>query len=380
MVRLLTAYTFEADEFEVALAEILEQLDIENNCLNNSAAFLFCHPDFISTGVAQGIAAALPFEVAGATTVCNLTQGLRDLTGLTVSVMTSDTVEFTAASLSCCNTAEDVVRIYKKVAEGRDGVPSLIFPLASSVLSGDLAVTVLNELTDGQTPLFGSNVIENNANVSQSNALHNGLSIHDGLVLIVAWGELNAKFFVSEIDEKSIQEQHAVITKSNGHIIMSINDLCPADYLESIGISDEQANGNLKAVPFVINLRDGTKPVVRAIFGLTPEGYIIASGAVSENATISVGSLNEDDVARITDQTIENALSSGKSKGMLFFPCVSHFWMMESSPFEIIQNKIDCVVPYQVFYSGGEICPVYDSTGKLHNRYHSFTCIACSFE
>ena len=379
MVKLLTAHTLEADELEVALAEILEQLDLENNCLKNSAGFLFCHPDFTSTNVAQGIAAALPFEVVGATTVCNLTQGLQDLTGLSVSVITSDTVEFTAASLSGCQTEEDVVKIYKQASVGRSGVPSIIFPFASNVISSDLAVNVLDKLTDGQTPLFGSNVIANTTDTSRSGALHNGLTIHDGLVILVAWGELEAKFFVSEIEKNPLQKQLAVITKVNANIIMSINGFPPIEYLESIGISREQADGNLQTVPFVIDSRDGTKPIMRGTYGITDEGYIIASGIIPENATITVGSLGEDDVAHITAKTLENVLSSGKSTGLLIFPCVSHFWVAESTALEIKQSEIEGVIPYHIFYSGGEICPIYDSDGKMSNRLHSFTCIACSF-
>ena len=223
MVQLLTAYTLEADEFEIALAEILEQLDLEHNALKYSAGFVFYHPDFMSTGVAQRIAEALPFEVVGATTVCSLTQDLQDITGLSVSVMTSDTIEFTSASLPNCHTEEDVAQIYKKAAVGRSGIPSLIFPFAASVVSGDLAVTVLDKLTEGQTPLFGSIAIENNMDSSQSSALHNGQSVQEGLVLLMAWGELNVKFYVSELIENSIQTQRAIVTSVKENIILSID-------------------------------------------------------------------------------------------------------------------------------------------------------------
>ena len=380
MVRLLTAYTLEADELEVALAEILEQLDLENNCLKNSAGFLFCHPDFISTGVAGGIAEALPFEIVGATTVCNFTHGLSGLTGLTISIMTSDICEFSAASLASCNTAEDVAEIYKTASEGRRERPSLIFPFAVSALSSGLAVEVLDKLTNGQTPLFGSNVVESTADISQSAALHNGMSICDGSVILVVWGELNARLIVSEINEGSLQEQIAVITESEGCIIKSINNACPTKYLESMGISGERDSGNLQLLPFIIDFRDGTKPVARGFYSITDEGYIITNGFVPENSTLAVGYLNSDEVIRVTDKTFENALACGKPAGMLIFPCVSHFWILEGSPFKVIQAKVDGVIPYQVFYSGGEICPIYGSNGKLYNRYHSFTCIACVFE
>ena len=379
MVRLLTAHTSEAYEIEIALAEILGQLDIENNCLKNSAGFLFFHPDFIETGVAQGIAKALPFDVVGGTTVCNLTEGLRELAGLSISVMTSDTVEFTTASLPSCQTEEEIIQVYKAAAAGRSDIPSLIFPFVTSA-GGDVTINIIDKLTGGKTPCFGANAVDNTAEVSQGVALHNGNIFPKGLVILAAWGETNAKFFVSELSDDYIQKQHAVITKSEGHIIMSINDIRPSDYLSSIGVSLEQADGNLHAVPFIIDFCDGTPPVARVFYKLTPEGYIITGGAMPNNSTVAVGSLEVEDIINLTNKTLEKILSSGKSKGVLIFPCVSHFWMLENMPFELIQDKLDKKVPYHVFYSGGEICPTYDSKGKIHNRFHSFTCIACSFE
>ena len=379
MIRLLTASTLEAYELEVALAEILEQLDMESNCSKYSAGFLFCHPDFIDTGVAQGIAEALPFEVVGATTVCNLTDGLRDLAGLTVSVMTSDTVEFSAASLPGCKNDEDIAKIYEEASAGRSGVPSLIFPFATTA-GGDIAVNALDKLTGGKTPLFGTNAVDNTAHVSQAVTLHNGNILRQGLVILAAWGELRAKFLVSELSDDFIQKQRAVVTKSKEHIIMSINGIRPSDYLNSIGISLEQADGNLHAIPFFVDFCDGTKPVGRVFYKLTPEGYIITGGATPKNSTIAVGSLDARDIMNLTTKALENILDSNKSRGLLLFPCASHFWALESTPFGLIQDKINQKIPYHVFYSGGEICPVYDSEGKMHNRFHSFTCIACSFE
>ena len=379
MIRLLTAQTLEADEFEIALAEILEQLDMENNSLKNSAGFLFCHPDFIDTGVAQRIAEELPFEVVGATTVCNLTEGLRDISGLTISVITSDTVEFSAASLAGCKNEEDIVKVYEAASAGKNGVPSLIFPFATTA-GGDIAVNVLDKLTGGKTPLFGTNAVDNTAHASEAVTLHNGTTFRQGLTVIAAWGELNAKFLVGEISEDFIQKQHAVVTKSDGNIIMSINDMGPADYLNSIGIGFEQADGNLHAIPFFVDFCDGTDPVGRVFYKLTPEGYLITGGIIPENSTIAVGSLDVQDIIRLTERTLERIVSSNKSKGLLLFPCVSHFWVLETTPFELIQDKLDKKIPYQVFYSGGEICPVYDGEGKMYNRFHSFTCVACSFE
>ena len=379
MIEMLTAHTLEADDTEYALNEILEQLNLDEKARKNCAGFLFCHPDFIETGVAQHIATSLPFEIVGATTVCNLTEGLRDLAGLSISVLTSDTVEFTASSLPGCHTSDEIAMVYRESVGERNGIPSLIFPFATSAV-GDNAVRILDELTDGGTVFFGTNAVDNTADSSQAVALHNGTIFHDGLVLLMAWGEIKATFHVKEIGNDMVQKQHAIITKSDGHVIISINDICPADYLSSVGISREQAAGNLHAIPFIVDLQDGTAPVARVFYDLTPEGHIVTGAVMPENATVAVGTLEKNDILRLTTEALSGVLDSGKSNGLLLFPCVSHFWAMEDTPFALIQDRLDGVIPYHVFYSGGEICPVFSENGKMHNRFHSFTCVACSFE
>ena len=99
-----------------------------------------------------------------------------------------------------------------------------------------------------------------------------------------------------------------------------------------------------------------------------------------ENSTLAVGSLEKSDIIRLTNEALDSILASGKSSGLLLFPCVSHFWALEDTPFALIQDKIGKAIPYHVFYSGGEICPVYRPDKGIRNRFHSFTCIACSFE
>ena len=379
MIQILTAHTLEPDDAEFALEEILEQLDLENNKKQYAAGFLYCHTDFAETGVAQSIAEALPFDVVGGTTVCNLTGGMRDIAGLTISVITSDTVEFTSAFSADCHTEDDIAKVYAEASAGRSVAPSLIFPFVTSAI-GDIVVSALDKLTEGKTPLLGTNALDNTTNSSRAVAIYNGKTYKEGFAMLVAWGELKAKFFVSEISEDFIQKQRAVITESEEHIIMSINDMRPADYLESIGISREQATGDLLSIPFILDMCDGTKPVARAFYGLTPEGYIVTGGTMKKNATVAIASLESDDIIRLTNKTLDSVLSSGNSKGMMLFPCVSHFWTMEKSPLELIHDKMDNTIPYHVYYSGGEICPVFDSNDKMVNRFHSFTCVACSFE
>jgi hypothetical protein len=62
MIKMLTAFTREADEAEVAVSEILAQLDLEHKLLAHSVGIMNYYFDFFETGVAGAISDALPHK------------------------------------------------------------------------------------------------------------------------------------------------------------------------------------------------------------------------------------------------------------------------------------------------------------------------------
>jgi len=69
MIKVLTAYTYELDNHEKAVQDILDQINIQNSLLKNTAAILLCHVKFIEMGVMEKICKSLPFEVLGCTSM-----------------------------------------------------------------------------------------------------------------------------------------------------------------------------------------------------------------------------------------------------------------------------------------------------------------------
>ncbi len=382
MIKLLTAYTLEADDADFAISEILQQLDLAQNALAHSAGFLFCHPDFIETGVAQRIGEALPFEVVGGTSIATVTKGLSDLVGLSLSVLTSDTVSFQAVHTTQ-RGPQAMEALYQEGQKGQANPPSMIFPFVPLGMAADMevALEVMDRLSGG-VPIFGSLTVDHTPDFSRVFSLHNGEAFQDGLVFLFAFGDLTPEFYVAEISPSRIQKQRAIITDSDGHILKKVNDMLLIDYLESIGLQRGQAEQGIAAIPFVIDLGDGTKPVARAFHSITEEGFVLVGGHMPIGATLAIGSLEYADVMRMAQETMDFILSGPPQQSALMFPCASHFFVLGSKASEevaLFHQRMDDACAYQVCYSGGEICPVYDQKGKLHNRFHSFTCVACKF-
>jgi hypothetical protein len=381
MMTMLTAYTLEVDDAEYALQEILEQLDLENKRLKNAAAIMICHSDFIKTGVAREIAEKLPFDVVGGTSLATMTSGADDSLMLSVSVLTSDDIEFVAFNTTDLANEESYAKAYN--AAKKDGTPALVIPFVPLLIAVAHEQVMLNlDKAVGGAPIFGTVAADHTVDYSTCHTIFNGNISQNALAVLTVWGDFNPVFCYSEMSERYHQRQRAVITKAQGNMLMEVNNTPVLEYLETIGLTKGQGAEALGGVPFLIDFGDGTKPLARGVHTITPEGYAICGGNMPENATFAIGSVERDDVLRLTEDTLRDVFGTGKKQGLLMFPCASHFLVLGSDSQEqkdIIKRMIPSDIPYQVGYSGGEVCPAYDGQGHTHNRFHSYTFVACIF-
>jgi len=90
MIKVLTASTYELDDAEKAVQEILSQIAPQTALLKNSAAMLFCHIKFIEMGVMEKVCKSLPFDVVGCTSLYFALPNIEGEIMLAVTVLTSD--------------------------------------------------------------------------------------------------------------------------------------------------------------------------------------------------------------------------------------------------------------------------------------------------
>ncbi|ULQ59833.1 FIST C-terminal domain-containing protein [Brucepastera parasyntrophica] len=152
--------------------------------------------------------------------------------------------------------------------------------------------------------------------------------------------------------------------------------------MQSLGLMTDYGVEGTNAIPFVIDYNDGTKPIARAIYAITTEGYAACGGEMPVNATLAIGSIDYEDVIGTTTETVETVLHTDKKEGLLIFSCLARNLALGAdalAEMETVSEKIQSSVPYHFSYSGGEICPVYTEDGNLVNRFHNNTFIACVF-
>jgi hypothetical protein len=379
MIKSITAFTREIDDAEAAVAEITGKLGLEKNLLKNSLGIVSCFSDFDDTGVLEAVCGAMPFDCVGATSCLCAVGGEIDQIILAITVLTSDDCDFRTTEVPICGKYEDSIGSALTAMLGQsEEKPALFlsfFPLMNTV-SGDMMLTAIDKATGG-VPLFGTMALDHTPDYSTAKTVRNGRAFREAVVLGAVYGAPNVSFGVASLDENNCRRQKALITASDGNILIGVNGKTALEYLEEIGLTKAELAVGLGVIPLVVDHKDGTKPVARAVFALTPEGHAVCGGAMPEGATLTLGSVDRGDVLQTTENIIK--LFADGDSFVLGYSCMARYLVLgmdNTAEAEKMRGGFGDA-PYFFAYSGGEICPLPDADGKLKNFYHNYTNAFC---
>jgi hypothetical protein len=384
MIKSFTAVTHDIDDEKAAVSDILRQLDLdgENTLLAHSVGILSCYSEFLDSGAAAAICDGLPFDVVGATTIAGGASGEMGDTVLALLVLTSDDVQF-AVSLSEPVPDENEATLracYETAAAKLPGKPAVMLsfvPLLTS-MGGDYYVERMSAIS-GNVPNFGTLAVDHNADYHDSQVVLNGQAWRDRLGILLLYGPVDPVFFIGAISEDKLFPDKVAVTSSKGNQLESVNGASVSEYLDSLGLERDE-DGNIPGInsfPIIVDFNDGTDPVARVMFALTPEGYAVCGGNIPVGSTLSVGSFDPDEIIETTRRTLKEALASGKRGAILMYSCVGRFFAQgydQTAELEQVRQLMTTSdTRYLAAYSGGEICPVYGKAGNLVNRNHNNT-------
>jgi hypothetical protein len=188
-------------------------------------------------------------------------------------------------------------------------------------------------------------------------------------------------FFIGSISAYRVFWEKGTVTASKDNLLSGVNGVSVMDYLKGLGLTTDK-DGNIagiNAFPFIMDYNDGTRPVVRVMFAITPDGSAVCGGHVPEGVTLMVGSITAGEVLTTTEAVLKEALASGKDRSWLMFSCVGRFFALGfNTNAEMVKTgSLLGDTPYHLTYSGTELCPVYGKDGSLVNRSHNETMVIC---
>lgn len=382
---MITAVTRELDDIDAALEALFSQLDLPHTLKKNAVGLITCDSEFVNTGVVAALGKKLPFDTVGITTRLGASKGLVGPELLSVAVLTSDDVEFSAVlsqPLSVGNVEGPVCNAYNEALATLSGSPALVLaypPLMPEIGSGPIVESLRK--VSGKTPVFGTLSCDETIDFSTCKTIYNGTALPDAMALVLLRGAVHPRFFVTAIPEKNLQKQYAIITEADAFTVKKVNDMPFVEYLATIGILLEHLQGTY-TIPFIVDFADGSKPVARGLYSITEDGDAIFGGEMPEGATISIGSLDYEGIIETAKTTAYAVRGAENAGGVLMYSCLSRNIILGTKSNDELKEVIDILgdgLAYQVCYSGGEICPVETTTGALVNRMHNYTFIACVF-
>jgi hypothetical protein len=383
MIKSICLKTTEADDVDAAVSEITAQLAKEK-LLRHSVGLVTCFADFVSSGVLAALAEELPFPLAGATTLAASTNDIHGEVILILTVLTSDDVEFvTAVTDPILTEDEGLLRAaWEKAAAGRAGKPALMLSFAPLLLnvSGDFFVDAWSRII-GNVPNFGTLAVDHNQDYHESQTILGGEAYRDRYVFVLCYGELESEFFIGGISDVKAFKEKGVVTSSQGNLLKGVNGVSVADYLVSLGL-EKDGNGAIKGVnsfPFILDYNDGTQPVIRVMFAITPDGSAVCGGKIPEGATLTVGIINSEEVLTVSEALLRKVKERARGRTLLIFSCVGRYFALGFNPNAEMEKVREILgdIPFHLCYSGTELCPVGGKDGNTTNRSHNDTIVIC---
>ena len=382
MITMYTARTSEIDEIELALSEIKEQIDL-SALKRNSGGLIFCHIDFVESGVVAALCDELPFNVIGMTSMASVDGHGYGLFDLTLTVLTSDEVSFEAGMTG--NIAHDTYEreidaLYADIRGRAGSDPAMIFTFMPYVrdVAGYEVVEAMDKACHG-IPLWGSITNSVDFTYETVQTVCNGKALPAGVAMMFVNGPVKPQFIVSSLPEHNITNNRAIVTKSDKAVLREVNDLPILEYLANIGL--EITKENITSTPLMIYFDGATEPVALGFYTLYEDGSVLAGGALPAGTSFAVGSIDGEGIFESAEKGLKQILERENRNATLLLPCVTRYIMLapdQEGELRLIRERLSgSEKPFMMGYSGGEICPMRGPDGKYHNRFHNYTFCAC---
>ena len=382
MIQMYTARTSEVDEVSEAIREIKDQIDF-TALKKYSGGIIFCHMDFIDSGMVAALCEALPFNTIGMTSMASADEHGYSLFDLTLTVLTSDEVTFEAGmtdSITHDGYKDEINRLYSRIRGRTQSEPAMILGLVPYIqdVAGYEVVAAMDEACHG-IPIWGSITSGVDFNYDTVQTICNGKHLSSGLAMMFLTGPVEPKFIISSIPERNITSNRAIITKSRGAVLYEINNLPVLEYLSTIGLLITREN--ITTTPLMVYYDAAEAPVALGFYTLFEDGSVLTGGEMPVGTSFAVGSIDAEGILESAESGLNRVLAHKDRQATLLLPCVTRYIMLapdQEGELRLIKEKLSqSGSPFTMGYSGGEICPMPGKDGKLHNRFHNYTFSAC---
>jgi hypothetical protein len=385
MIRALIAQTNEIDEADLAVVNLLAQLELPQNLLRYSVGIVFAHVESLDEGLLEALAQALPFPMTGVSVP--LTSSQTDKVGfslLTLTVLTSNDVVF-SASLSEPLEDDDEQQA-EKFGEAlwashggqRPKLGLLFGPPNNHSLQADAMVEGLSKAMPGCN-FFGGVAGDYTTSSTPPGLIFGGRTYLNRYSVILLFGLVRPKFSLINIPERRALKHRAIVSRCEGNRVMEVNGVPITEYLGKLGMLPAEKTISIH-VPFLVTDSSARTRIIM-LESILPDGTGQFSRSMPPNSTLGLAGFDETDVLRtareLTDEIkwetfdfcfIQSCLARSIVLGLNYL-----------SEFNLFKSELGDLQPYILYYSGGEFCPVLEDDGETVNKFHNMVLASCRF-
>jgi hypothetical protein len=379
MIDIFTSFTEEAENADRAVEDIKRVLE-KSVLAANSVGILHCDSDFVDSGVMRAVCESMPFDVVGCTTFSSSTNGGMGLI-LSLTVLTSDDVEFVSGVTPevTDDPRSPVGTLYETFAvlPERPGM-FFAFPPFLRNFSGDAFIRAL-DVCSGGVPVFGALPVSNDPEFRGCFTIRNGVHYERSLVLLGLYGNVDPYFFSISVDFVDILKQHAIVTRSRGNCVISINNMPAQNYFESVGLITRQNPKALQGLALVFYPKNAPM-LIRFCRDYNPERSVVLTGEVPEGSSLAISTVGPETIMRSAEEKIYDALSIARGRGMLMYSCAMRSWLLGIYGMDEHKKAAECIgkaSPYHLVYTAGELIPAMSQGGKTANVLQGGSLIIC---
>lgn len=397
-----TFTTFELDEPAVGAQDLADAVRAGLERKKNTIGILLCYSDIEIAEFVRELSNRLDFEFAGCCCIASMDEGegFHEMAA-TLLVLSSDDCEFALAQSDAIdpqNVYEQSRLTYERAAEKltRAPVTAFVVPPYELAIMLDEYVDAFNAFARG-LPIFGGLPSYNHSG-DNNVTIYNGTVSAEKMVLIAMSGAIRPVFSVQTVSGTSVDLKRKV-TKAEGNVVYRVGSQTFVDYMREIDFPIDVATSDNATVAFVANplLLENVKleggedfSFVRTLHEIdTDEGTGTAIGKIPEGATLSICSMNREDIeqaaTRATKELREkiqaNEADGYRYSAIIAISCIGRYIQMmpkNSSEADLLLKGLPEGLSFAGFYGYGEIGPLPLSLKASINFAHNESIVLCA--
>jgi hypothetical protein len=387
-MKVIIARTTELDDEAAALGIITKQIAAAGQLEKNTVGMMFCHYEFIYSGVGEYIAKNLPFPVIGSSTTLagfSIDEGAEDNCDhrqlrLVLLIMSADDVQFTpvlSEPLSPEIAADDICKnMLGEIGKQKLGfmiLPHIILTDTESLLEAVTACT--------NAQIFGGTAVDDSPTyIENCFVIANGTAYRDRAVFLFMKGNIDPHFASIVVKDDKYFEITAIITESKGNEIISLDGRPVTEFLTKLGFNLTESKADaINTAVMLVDDGDGDT-YGRSMMNLTHDDHLVVGGRVTTGATVSIAIFRRKSVLEASEDATRKMIAAHPgAKLAVVSSCESRHILLGSAVFEgeeLLRRELGNI-PFVLSYAGGEICPSPASTPEkpVNRLFNQSYCI-----